>query len=163
MDQPVILGLLRPAQSGLFGRCPRTGLLWALECLAWRPQNLPHVTTILAQLSRTKIDDNWANKPIASLGAIFRCWMPQTAATLEERNKALEMLVTRFPNIGWQICIEQFEPGPRTASPSYRPRWRSDSSGAGQPLPRPEIIASARKALDLALSWLNRCLVQIRR
>jgi hypothetical protein len=35
--QPVLLGLLKPANSGVFGGgCPRTGLLWALECLAWK-------------------------------------------------------------------------------------------------------------------------------
>ena len=27
--EPVVLGLLKPAESGLFGRCLRTGLLWA--------------------------------------------------------------------------------------------------------------------------------------
>ena len=62
---------------------------------------------ILALLSRTVIDDNWVNKPIASLGAIYRSWMPQTAASLEERMMALEVLTKRFPDIGWQICIEQ--------------------------------------------------------
>lgn len=60
--EPVILGLLRPASSGIFANCPRTGLLWALECLAWKPQNLPRVIAILAQLSRTKINDNWGKQ-----------------------------------------------------------------------------------------------------
>ena len=150
---PVVLGLLRPAGSGIFGGCPRTGLLWALECLAWSPQNLPRVITVLAQLSRTKIDDNWANKPIASLEAIFRSWMPQTATLLNDRVKALEMLTKHFPDIGWQICVEQFEPGSRLGSYSYRPRWRSDASGAGQPVTGKEMYDFSRKALDLALAW----------
>jgi addiction module HigA family antidote len=152
--EPVVLGLLEPAGSGFFGGCPRTGLLWALECLAWKPQNLTRVCAILAQLSRTKIDDNWANKPIASLQAIFRSWMPQTSASLEERAKTLESLTKRFPDIGWQICIEQFERGSRMGSYSYRPRWRSDASGAGQRVTTyGEIHAFGRKALDLALAW----------
>lgn len=151
--EPVVLGLLKPADSGVFGRCPRTGLLWALECLAWKPQNLPRVTTVLAQLSRTKINDNWGNKPTASLEAIYRAWMPQTAASLGERTKALEMLAKRFPDVGWQICIEQFDPGPQVGHYSYRPRWRSDASGAGQPVTRKEWYEFARKALDLALAW----------
>lgn len=121
--EPAILGLLKPAESGIFGGCPRTGLLWALECLAWKPQNLSRVSAVLAQLSRTTINDNWANKPIARLAAIYGSWMPQTAASLEERSKAFEMLTRRFPDIGWQICIEQFKPGPRIGLYSYRPRW----------------------------------------
>ena len=90
--RPVVLDLLKPVESGLFSRCPRTGLLWALEWLAWNPQYLPRVNLLLAQLSKTSIDDHWMNKPIHSLEAIFRSWMPQTAAPLEERMKALEVL-----------------------------------------------------------------------
>jgi addiction module HigA family antidote len=151
--EPVVLGLLKPVDSGIFGGCPRSGLLWALECLAWNPQTLPRVSAILAQLSRTQIDDNWGNKPIASLEAIYRSWMPQTAASLDERAMGLEMLTKRFPDIGWQICIEQFGPGSRIGDYSYRPRWRSDASGAGQVLAVEEIRVFARKALDLALAW----------
>jgi addiction module HigA family antidote len=149
--QPVVLGLLKPADSGVFGGCPRTELLWALECLAWK--HLGRVSAILAQLSRTVIEDNWVNKPIASLEAIYRSWMPQTAASLEERAKALETLTKRFRDIGWQICIEQFEPDSQIGHHSYRPRWSGDASGAGQPVTRKEIYEFARKALDLALAW----------
>jgi addiction module HigA family antidote len=150
---PIVLGLLKPASTAPFGRCPRTGLLWALECLAWKAENLPRVVLILARLSRTRIDDNWANKPIASLSAIFRCWVPQTAASLDERIKALELLARRFPDVAWQICLEQFDPGSQVGDYSYRPRWRSDASGAGQVVMRKESYAFARRALDLALAW----------
>ena len=67
LPQPVVLGLLKPVESGLFSSPTRTGLLWALECLAWK--HLGRVSLILAQLSRTVINDNWANKPISSLEA----------------------------------------------------------------------------------------------
>ena len=154
--EPVVLGLLKPASTGIFGSCPRTGLLWGLECLAWKPRRLPRVVSILAQLSQTKVNDNWANKPIGSLEAIFRSWMPQTAASLEERCKALELLTRRYPDIGWEICVEQFNPGSRVGDYSYRPHWRSDASGASQPVQtRKEIYEFARKALDLALAWTS--------
>jgi addiction module HigA family antidote len=150
--QPVVESVLKPVTS-FPGRCQRTGLLWALECVAWKPQFLARVTAILAQLSRTKIDDNWSNKPIASLQAIYRCWMPQTAASLRERTKALEALARRFPDIGWQVCVEQFGVHPRMGMYSYRPHWRSDSSGAGHPVTRGEALEFSRKALDLTLHW----------
>ena len=148
--QPAVLGLLKPADS-LFGRCPRTGLLWALECLAW--QHLGRVNPILAKLSAVVIDDNWVNKPIAILGAIYRPWMPQTAASLENRIKALEMLTRRFPEIGWQICINQLQTGPEIAFPSYRPRWRDDASDAGRSVTLQEFNEFRLKALDFALAW----------
>ena len=151
---PIIFGLLKPVASGsLWGSPSRTGLLWALECLAWKPQNLPHVSSILAQLSQRKIDDNVMNKPGKSLQDIFRSWMPQTAASVGERVKVLEMLIKRFPDIGWAICIAQIQPGSRTGFPTYRPHWRSDASGAGLVVTRKEIYDFNRKALDLLIAW----------
>lgn len=153
-DNPVILDLLKPVESGSFWSSPpRTGLLWALECLAWKPQNLPRVSAILAQLSLRKIDDNWMNKPNGSLQAIFRSWMPQTAATVEQRVKALKMLINRFPEVGWEIGFEQIKPGSRMGSDSYRPRWRSDASGAGQVALNREIDDFTRRVLDLLIAW----------
>ena len=157
--QPVVFGLLN-VYSGPFGSMTRAGLLWALECLAW--QHLGRVTKILARLSQTVINDNWANKPISILHATYRSWLPQTAASLEERMKALEMLMKRFPDIGWQICIDLLNSGPQIAFPSHRPRWRSDASGAGRLVTQKEIHRLVtqkeihefrRKALDLALTW----------
>lgn len=151
---PVVLGLLKPAdRSSFWGSPSRTGLLWALECLAWKPQTLPRVARILAQLSRPKIDDNWMNKPDASLQAIFRSWMPQTAASIEQRSKALEMLVKSWPNVAWEIALEQIKPGSRIGHHSYRPRWRSDASGAGQVVTHKEMYDFSRKALDLLVAW----------
>ena len=149
--QPVVLGLLKPVESGSFGSPTRTGLLWALECLAWK--HLGRVSLILAQLSTTVINDNWTNKPISSLEAVYRSWLPQTAASPKERMQALETLTKRFPDIGWQICIAQLNTSPQTASPSYRPRWRSDASGAGSSVTWKEFDEFRRKALDLALAW----------
>lgn len=151
---PQVYALMKPADPGIFGTCPRAGLLWALENLAWNADQLPRVCFILAKLAERKIKDNWANKPEHSLQAIFRSWMPQTAAKLEDRKKALEALVLKFPAIGWDICVAQFAPGNHIGAYSHRPRWRNDASGAGQLLKiREEIYPFARKALDLALAW----------
>lgn len=149
--EPITLGLLKPVESGLFSSPSRTGLLWALECLAWK--HLGRVSLILAQLSRIVINDNLANKPISSLGAIYRSWLPQTAASLKDRMKALETLTKRFPDSGWQICIAELNAGPQMALPSYRPRWRSDASGAGRAVTLKECNEFRRKALNLALAW----------
>lgn len=154
--EPVLLGLLKPADSGIFGGgCRRSGLLWALEQLAWKPQNLSRVTSILAQLSRTPINDNWANKPISSLGAIYFAGMPQTAAPVDVRIQALETLAKKFPDIAWEICTEQFSSHPGMRSFSQKPEWRNDAAGAGQPVSGRERYRFARKALDIALAWPN--------
>ena len=145
-------GLLRPAGDPVFSSPSRTGLLWALECLAWNPNNLSRVSLILARLAETKIDDNWANKPIESLAAIYRSWIPQTAASLDDRIEGLELLVRRFPDIAWQICMQQIEQD-QAAIPSYRPRWRTDAAGSGKVVTELELLRFACRALDLALAW----------
>ena len=153
-EDPKILSLLKPASGELFGGgCPRSGLLWALELLAWKPERLPRVAALLARMSAVKIDDNWTNKPEGSLKAIFRCWMPQTAATVEVRCGVLETIVRRYPEVGWRLCLDQFDATASVGNYSHRPRWRKDAAGAGQPVSQQEIYTFARKALDLAIDW----------
>ena len=153
-NNPQILSLLKPASSDLFGGgCPRSGLLWALELLAWKPERLLRVARLLARLSEQKIDDNWANKPESSLGSIFRSWMPQTAANVEQRIAALEALVRRYPDVGWRLCIDQFDPHSTIGTYASRPRWRKDASGAGQPVTIGENNQFVRRALDIAIDW----------
>ncbi|WP_107840027.1 HigA family addiction module antitoxin [Metasolibacillus meyeri] len=151
---PIVLSLLKPVDSNLFGVSPsRTGLLWALECLAWKPQQLLRVSLILARLSRTRINDNWVNKPENSLKAIFRSWMPQTAATVEQRYKVLERLTKNFPDVVWNICIEQIKSDSNIGHSNYRPNWRSDASGAGQVVTQKKMYDFNRKALDFLIAW----------
>jgi addiction module HigA family antidote len=155
-EQPKVHELLHPAESMPFADCPRTGLLWALETLAWKPDRLVRVSSILARLSEVRITDNWTNKPQESLFAVYRCWMPQTAASIEQRNAALEFLCQRFPETGWRLCVAQFGPGTGVGHYSSRPHWRNDASGAGQPVKTMgEINRAASRALELALAWPN--------
>ena len=153
-NDPVVLKLLKPVESGLISASPsRTGLLWAIECLAWNPGNLSRISKILAQLSGPKIDDNWTNTPVASLQSIFRSWMPQTAATVEQRTKVLKSLVKNSPNIGWDICIEQIKWVSRIGHYSYRPRWCSDASGAGQVVTNTEFYEFTQEVLGILVKW----------
>lgn len=154
-EKPEVMGLLRPVNSGFFGSsCPRTGLLWALEGLAWNPSTFPRVVTILAKLSEVDINDNWTNKPIGSLGSIFRVWMPQTAADHEMRLKAICMLLDKHSAIGWKVCLQQFgDFGSRVGDYGYKPKWRPDGYGHGEPLKTwGPIHAFVREMVQLALN-----------
>lgn len=152
-ENPAAFELVRPAGTGIWGTNPRTGLLWALENIAWAPERLIRVVDVLARLSEKKLDDNWVNKPINSLGSFFRCWLPQTSAPIEGRIAALEYLVERYPEVAWSICVDQFDPRHSTASPNHRPRWRPDAQGSGNGVPGTERYQMSRRALDLALDW----------
>lgn len=125
-------GLLRPAKTGLFGSCPRAGLLWALEGLAWSPATFSRTVNILGRFAEVEIDDNWGNTPIRSLESIFRVWMPQTRADSEMRLKALNMLLDKYPKVGWKVCLQQFgNYGRQVGNYNHKPKWRSDGYGSG--------------------------------
>lgn len=153
--KPAVLGLLKPMDPASFGVSPgRTDLLWALEGLAWNPNFLPRVVSILARLSEVEINDNWVNKPENSLRGIFRSWMPQTEASPASRVTLLRHLKLRFPGVAWRICLAQIGREQMSASVSYKPRWRSDGYGYGQPVETWEpILAFEAEMLKLALDW----------
>ena len=128
-------------------------MLWALELLAWKPEQLVRVTSILAKMCAWKIDDNWANKPMGTLESIFRFWMPQTAASLDQRNRALHRLTKKFPEVGWQVCVAQFDPGSTLGDYANKPRWRTDAYDAGEVTTRGDAWQGQQKAIELALDW----------
>jgi addiction module HigA family antidote len=152
---PAVLGLLRPADAGIFGHSPsRTGLLWALEGLSWNPETLPRAVFILARLAQVEINDNWVNKPTHSLEKIFRAWMPQTAANHEMRVGLVKTLAVRFPDVAWKICVAQFGANNHFGEYSHKPRWRPDGYGFGEPFSTWEPVRSfQREMVEMALSW----------
>ena len=153
-EQPTVFQLFNSGGDPLFSAHRHTGLLWALERLAWDPENLPRVIRILAKLCPVQLPSNLGNTPLATLEAIFRCWMPQTAATADQRLQALQHLMRKYPEVGWSLCIQQVFPG-RVRNYNERPRWRSDASGAGYVASQEEIIRFRRSAVELALGWTD--------
>lgn len=159
-ESPAVLGLLRPANAGVFGSSPsRTGLLWALEGLSWNPVTLMRSAFILARLAQIEINDNWSNKPTHSLQSIFRAWMPQTAANVQQRVRLMKKLAEKFPDVAWKICTAQFGRHHQVGDYSHKPRWRPDGYGFGEPLPTSGPANEfVREMVELALSWENHSL-----
>ena len=153
--QPASISILKPIEAGLFGtHSPRVGLLWALEGLAWNPATLARAVLILGRLACVQINDSLGNKPIASLKKIFRAWMPQTAADGDQRLKALRLLLEKHPSVGWEICVEQFgHGGSSVGNESYKPKWRPDGYGFGEPFKSMEPIrAFVNETVEMSLT-----------
>ncbi len=125
---PVICELMKIPRHSFLSHSLRTPLLWTLQVLAWNPKRFPRVVELLAKLcemSAIESDDNWSPSPRDTLASFFRSWMPQTAATLDIRLKALEALSRRHPSLGWFVRIGELD-GCEIAVPNRRPRWRDD-------------------------------------
>lgn len=149
---PQLLAMLRPVGSAPFDGPDRTGLLWALEIVAWHRDNFVRVFDVLARLSEVRIDDNWSNKPENSLYSLVRFWWPQTAAPIGDRLRKVETFAqTRSPT-AWRLLMRQLSNHDHASANSH-PRWRNDAAGRDARPIHDDQFAMQRKALDLLLAW----------
>jgi len=160
-EESEAIKLLRPASTGFGSSCPRIGLLWALELLAWSKEFLPRIVIILAELSKVEIDDNWSNTPSNTLHSLFRHWYPQTSASLKERESALNLLFERDASIAWDICISQISSGFDSASPNMKPTWRSFAHGNDGRTSGQESYDFSLHCIELLLNWPSYSLEKI--
>lgn len=149
---PPILSLMRVIEGGISGDCLRTELLWALELVAWNPNNLIRVAHILAQLSCHPITDNWGNKPSGSLLSLFRAWLPKTAAPIDKRIETLRNVYAKFPDVGFKLCVNLVDNRMDHAMDNARPRWRDDAADAGRSVMHGEYVQMVLAAADLLVA-----------
>jgi hypothetical protein len=103
---------------------PHTGLLWALETLAWSEEHLGLTADLLARLAEIDPGGRLSNRPAKSLADIFRPWLPQTSASAASRTAVLKTLRERHAAIAWTLLINLLpEPhaiGGYTHTPDFR-------------------------------------------
>ncbi len=110
--------------SGIMGANYTTGLLWALETLAWDAEYLTRVVMILGELAARDPGGNWANRPANSLTTILLPWLPQTCAPLEKRKGAIATLLSELPDVGWKLLLSLLPRFHQASEYSRRPAWR---------------------------------------
>lgn len=101
-----------------------SGLLWALEGLAWNPDYLSRVALILADLASIDPGGNWGNRPANSLATIFLPWLVQTIAPFEKRKNAVKSVLLEQPVVGWNLLLTLLPHNRGFALPSHHPTWR---------------------------------------
>lgn len=110
--------------SGFTGRNYITGLLWALEALAWDEEHLTRVIVILGELAARDPGGNWANRPANSLWTILLPWFPQTLAPIAKRVAAVATLQKEQPDVAWKLIINLLPQNQQSTSMSRKPTWR---------------------------------------
>lgn len=91
--------------AGFTVSSPHTGLLWALETVAWSPNYFSLAVERLAALAEVDPGGRLSNRPAGSLVDIFRPWLPQTAATPASRLAALDAIESRHPQVAWRLWL----------------------------------------------------------
>jgi len=153
--------------NGMFGRNYMTGLLWALEGIAWEEGYLVRAVVALGGLAERDPGGSWANRPMNSLVTILLPWMPQTMAPIEKREVAVRTLIHECPDIAWRLLLTLLPERTGASMGSHKPKWRDvippdwPESVTPQDYWR-QVSTYADLAIDIALTDASRCMDLVR-
>lgn len=125
---------------------PYTGLLWALERLAFLRPHINEVVERLAELAaRDRAVHNHVNRPMHSLCSLTLPWLPQSATTLDERLAIIDRVAARWEDVGWRLMLSHLA-AYGMATRHARPEHRAFDPGEGDEIP-PDQIARQVEAV----------------
>lgn len=110
--------------DGITGGNYLTGLLWALEGLAWDEKYLVRVCVALGELASHDPGGQWSNRPENSLTNILLPWRPQTLASVDKRKLAVKKVLQEWPDIAWNLLIRLLPNQCGISYESHKPTWR---------------------------------------
>lgn len=110
--------------DGLLGGNYMTGLLWALESLAWEEEYFVRVCSVLGELGMRDPGGRWGNRPSNSLVSIMLPWLPQTLASPQKRKVAVETLLRDSPDVAWRLLLQLLPGQHQTSSGTHKLQWR---------------------------------------
>lgn len=125
LPNPEVMDMFKEKPGILVPESSHTGLLWALEELAWMPSYFKTACLLLHKLATLDPGGSLADRPINSLKEIFKAWHHQTLASYEERVKVLQEMLRRDVDVSWELLKSLLpSPSPETAWLTHRMRWR---------------------------------------
>ena len=160
--EPVLGKLFDPDGDPMLGSHLHTGLLRALEVLAWSPDHLGRVVSVLAKLDLVDPESELrlvegersrvGHRPLSVLKAIFRSWLPQTSATLDERLVVLDRLRESHGLVAWSVMISMLPESHAVGYPTSRPSVREWAANADKGVARSE---RARTVAEIVVRLLE--------
>jgi hypothetical protein len=154
-DNPSIMGMFSETEDSMTSSSSHPSLLWALECLAWSPEFLGRVTLILGKLARLDPGGKLSNRPANSLRFIFLLWLPQTFASLEKRLEAIDTLMERESEVGWELLMALMPRNHDSCFPTHKPCWRQFSEKTENTITIAERWESIRAITERVLIHVN--------
>lgn len=132
--QPLLRELFQDQPGVWHASSPHTGLLWALECIAWSAKYVGFAAELLAELAKIDPGGRLSNRPAASLEDIFRAWLPQTSAPAETRVRTLDALLQRHRNVTWKLLLALLPEHSAVGMHTYKPQFRDWAGRSEQPV-----------------------------
>lgn len=149
--EPLLTKMFVDQGNAISVNSPHTGLLWALECVAWSNEHASFAIRLLARLSEVDPGGRLSNRPFNALVNIFKPWLPQTTLSVERRLTLLDDLLERSPVIAWKLLIELL-PEPRAVGfPTHAPKFRTWKPTEEPRVTRGEFLSFTDSAVDRIL------------
>lgn len=124
-ESPFHLVFAQEGTGGIGGWNYTSGLLWALEGLAWHPDYISRVILVLGELASIDPGGSWSNRPANSLTDILLPWHLQTCASLEKRKSSVKALLFEQPLVAWKLLISLLPHSHGVTSGCHRASWRN--------------------------------------
>jgi hypothetical protein len=138
-------------QSMIFAHSPHTGLLWALELIAWDPAYLARAASVLVKLERIDPGGSLNNRPIESLRHILLAWRPATNAPLRRRIAVLDQILRQEPSVAWKLIVLLLPKRPDFAGDAIRPRFREAGASDRETLTDTLILEAYHEMIERAV------------
>jgi hypothetical protein len=138
-------------QSTIFMHSPHTGLLWALELIAWDPAYLARAASVLVKLERVDPGGSLNNRPIESLRHIFLAWRPATNAPLRQRIAVLDQIRREDPSVAWKLIVLLLPKRPDFGGDAVRPRFREAGASEREALTNSLVLEMYHETIEKAL------------
>jgi hypothetical protein len=125
-ENPILISLFQDRSSHSALSSPHTGLLWALELLAFYPDYLRRATLSLARLTRLDPGGKLSNRPRSSLKTIFLWWLyfhPQAKTYLPDCLQIIDTIYKREPDIAWDLSMSLISHH-HLSWTEHKTRWR---------------------------------------
>jgi len=106
-SSPPLAAMFTDNQVSMFGsNSPHSGLLWALETVAWSPEHFGQAIDLLARLAEIDPGGQLANRPFESLANIFCPWFPENSVDVKRRLAVIDGLRQRHADVAWRLMLE---------------------------------------------------------
>src|SRR5262252_1829593 len=145
-DGRAILPIFEERPGLLHAVFHHSGVLSALETLAWDPTYFRRAVLILAKLASIDPGGELGNRPDRSLAEIFVLWNPNTNAPSAQRLSAIDEITKAFPAVGWELVLTLLPSFSGVSTPTAKARLR-------------EAGAADRPAVTYAELWANQAAV----
>ena len=128
-----------------------TGVLWALELLAWDEGHLLRAAMCLAKLAAIDPGGKLANRPLNSLRDVLLSWSPHTNAAHKQRIGVLSHVVRAVPSVGWTLLEKLLPQAHDSVSPTQKPKFAEASPGGKETLTYGIVWATQASVVELAV------------